>query len=156
MGSQDRRRRRAGRGRLHSGPEESPHTARAAGQPAAWSDGHARQIPASSERHPREPSAPMFGIRAAGVAPSCDRRQAERRGMSKHLALALAAASVAALLGGGGAATTAATGGSASSSAPRTAAAPGLGGFPAISCEDGKVVGDSPIKHVIYLQFDNV
>ncbi len=76
--------------------------------------------------------------------------------MSKHLALALAAASVAALLGGGVAATTAATGGSSSSSAPRTAAAPGLGGFPAISCEDGKVVGDSPIKHVIYLQFDNV
>jgi hypothetical protein len=74
--------------------------------------------------------------------------------MKNHVLLALAAASLAALLGGGIAATSAATG--SASGASRAAAPPGLGGFPAISCRDGRVVGDSPIKHVIYLQFDNV
>ena len=49
--------------------------------------------------------------------------------------------------------TSAATGSTAGPS--RATAPPGLAGFPAISCENGKVVGDSPIKHVIYLQFDN-
>jgi hypothetical protein len=73
--------------------------------------------------------------------------------MRKHLVL-LAAAAVSALLGGGVAATTAATG--SASSPKRASAPPGLAGFPAISCEDGHVVGNSPIKHVIYLQFDNV
>jgi hypothetical protein len=74
--------------------------------------------------------------------------------MRKHLVLVLAAAAVSALLGGGLAATTAATG--SASSPKRASAPPGLDGFPAISCEDGHVVGNSPIKHVIYLQFDNV
>jgi hypothetical protein len=68
--------------------------------------------------------------------------------MRKHILWALAAALLAALLGGSIAATNAATG--------SAAAPPGLAGFPAITCENGQVVGDSPIKHVIYLQFDNV
>jgi hypothetical protein len=33
---------------------------------------------------------------------------------------------------------------------------PGLSGLPALRCENGRFVGDGPIKHVIYLQFDNV
>jgi hypothetical protein len=73
--------------------------------------------------------------------------------MRKNVLLALAAAALAALVGGI-AATSAATG---SAGGPnRAAAPPGLAGFPAIACENGEVVGDSPIKHVIYLQFDNV
>jgi hypothetical protein len=36
------------------------------------------------------------------------------------------------------------------------ASPPGLGGFPALRCQDGAVAGAGPIKHVIYLQFDNV
>jgi hypothetical protein len=74
--------------------------------------------------------------------------------MRKQVLFALVAVSLAALLGGGTAATSAATD---SAAGPKGAAVPpGLAGFPAIACENGKVVGDSPIKHVIYLQFDNV
>jgi hypothetical protein len=40
--------------------------------------------------------------------------------------------------------------------APPSAGPPGLDGLPALRCEDGKVVSAGPIKHVIYLQFDNV
>jgi hypothetical protein len=36
------------------------------------------------------------------------------------------------------------------------AGSPGLGGFPALRCQNGEVAGAGPIKHVIYLQFDNV
>jgi len=36
------------------------------------------------------------------------------------------------------------------------AGSPGGGGFPALRCRDGEVTGAGPIKHVIYLQFDNV
>jgi hypothetical protein len=36
------------------------------------------------------------------------------------------------------------------------ASPPGLGGFPPLRCQDGAVAGAGPIKHVIYLQFDNV
>jgi hypothetical protein len=74
--------------------------------------------------------------------------------MRRRVLLTLAAASLVALLGGGITATTAATGSGAGPN--RAAAPPGSTGFPAIECENGKVVGDSPIKHVIYLQFDNV
>jgi len=42
------------------------------------------------------------------------------------------------------------------STSSRPASPPGLSGLPALRCEDGKVVSDGPIKHVIYLQFDNV
>jgi hypothetical protein len=73
--------------------------------------------------------------------------------MRKNVLLALAAVALAALVGGI-AATSAATGSAAGPN--RAAAPPGLAGFPAIACENGEVVGDSPIKHVIYLQFDNV
>ncbi len=74
--------------------------------------------------------------------------------MRTQVLSALVVASLAALVGGGVAATSAATDSPASPS--RATAAPGLAGFPAIACNDGEVVGDSPIKHVIYLQFDNV
>jgi hypothetical protein len=40
--------------------------------------------------------------------------------------------------------------------AARPPSPPGLGGLPALRCEDGHVVSAGPIKHVIYLQFDNV
>jgi hypothetical protein len=74
--------------------------------------------------------------------------------MRKQVLFALLAASLAALVGGGIAATSAASDSAAGPN--RASAPPGLAGFPAIACENGKVVGDSPIKHVIYLQFDNV
>ncbi len=72
--------------------------------------------------------------------------------MKKHrllLALALvglAATSIGAAYGAQGPRS-----GSSTSTGP-----PGLAGFPALRCQDGTVVGDGPIKHVIYLQFDNV
>ena len=73
--------------------------------------------------------------------------------MRRNVLLAAAVVALTALAGGI-AVTSAATGSTAGPS--RATAPPGLAGFPAISCENGKVVGDSPIKHVIYLQFDNV
>jgi hypothetical protein len=36
------------------------------------------------------------------------------------------------------------------------ASSPGLNGFPALPCQDGEVAVGGPVKHVIYLQFDNV
>ena len=72
--------------------------------------------------------------------------------MRRNVLLAAAAVALTALAGGI-AETSAATGSTAGPS--RATAPPGLAGFPAISCENGRVVGDSPIKHVIYLQVDN-
>jgi hypothetical protein len=74
--------------------------------------------------------------------------------MRKHVLLLLAAGLLTALVAGGAAATSAAP---KSAGVPsRAAAPPGLTGLPSIACQNGAVVGDSPIKHVIYLQFDNV
>src|SRR4029453_3299610 len=74
--------------------------------------------------------------------------------MRKHVLLCLAAGLLTALVAGGAAATSAAP---KSAGVPsRAAAPPGLTGLPSIACQNGAVVGDSPIKHVIYLQFDNV
>ena len=73
--------------------------------------------------------------------------------MRRNVLLAAAVVALTALAGGI-AVTSAATGSTAGPS--RATAPPGLAGFPPISCKNGKVVGDSPIKHVIYLQFDNL
>jgi hypothetical protein len=74
--------------------------------------------------------------------------------MKKHVLLAVVLGSLAALLGGSIAAASAAK--DSRDGARRATTPPGLAGFPAIRCENGRVVSDSPIKHVIYLQFDNV
>jgi hypothetical protein len=66
----------------------------------------------------------------------------------------LATVAVAALAGATIAPAGAATGLPATASTG--AGAPGQGGFPALRCQDGEVAGAGPIKHVIYLQFDNV
>lgn len=72
--------------------------------------------------------------------------------MRNRTYLVVAAACLASLLGGSIAAASAAKHQSALS---RDAGPPGFGGFPAIACQDGQIVG-GPIRHVIYLQFDNV
>jgi hypothetical protein len=66
----------------------------------------------------------------------------------------LVAASVAALAGASIAPADAANGPQARAST--AARPPGLGGLPALRCQDGAVAGAGPVKHVIYLQFDNV
>jgi hypothetical protein len=73
--------------------------------------------------------------------------------MRRHVLFAVVAVSLVALLGGI-VATSAAKDSAAGANRPTVS--PGLAGFPAIACENGKVVSGSPIKHVIYLQFDNV
>jgi hypothetical protein len=72
--------------------------------------------------------------------------------MRKHAYIVMAAACLASLIGGSIAA----------ASAPKHHSAPsrqvglsGLGGFPALACQNGEIVS-GPIRHVIYLQFDNV
>src|SRR6266540_1330165 len=74
--------------------------------------------------------------------------------MRRPVLVLLLAAAVAGLAGASIAPADAAQGPQAKVST--AASPPGLGGFPALPCQDGAVVGAGPIKHVIYLQFDNV
>ena len=74
--------------------------------------------------------------------------------MRKRMLVLLLAASVAGLAGASVAPADAAQGPQAKASTATSP--PGLGGFPALRCQDGAVAGAGPIKHVIYLQFDNV
>ena len=74
--------------------------------------------------------------------------------MSKRMLLVAVAVAVAGLAAVSIAAADRAQRPGSASSPP--AGPPGLSGLPALRCEDGKVVSDGPIKHVIYLQFDNV
>jgi len=74
--------------------------------------------------------------------------------MRKRWLVLLVVLSVAAVTGASIAPANGAKGPRAKSSA--STSLPGLGGFPALRCQDGEVVGGGPIKHVIYLQFDNV
>jgi hypothetical protein len=74
--------------------------------------------------------------------------------MRKPMLVLLVAVALASLAGAGLAPAGAATGLPAKVSTG--ASPPGLGGFPALRCQDGAVAGGGPVKHVIYLQFDNV
>jgi hypothetical protein len=82
-------------------------------------------------------------------------RQAKKGGrMRKRVFSAAAVAALAALAGVSFASADGAGAPQSRSAAP--AGPPGLSGLPGLRCQDGHVVGDGPIKHVIYLQFDNV
>src|SRR6266540_3387293 len=74
--------------------------------------------------------------------------------MRRPVLVLLLAAAVAGLAGASIAPADAAQGPQAKVST--AASPPGLGGFPALRCQDGAVAGAGPVKHVIYLQFDNV
>jgi hypothetical protein len=72
--------------------------------------------------------------------------------MRNRISLIVVAAVLAGLAGGSIAGAKVAS----ASSAERAGAPPGRQGFPALACQNGQVVSGGPIKHVIYLQFDNV
>src|SRR4029450_13828272 len=74
--------------------------------------------------------------------------------MRKRMLVLLIAVAVAGLAGAGLAPAGAAPGLSAKVSTG--ASSPRLGGFPSLGCQDGAVAGGGPVRHVIYLQFDNV
>src|SRR5215218_543170 len=74
--------------------------------------------------------------------------------MRKGMFVLLVAVAVAGLAGASLAPADAATGLPAKASMDASPA--GLSGFPALRCQDGAVTGAGPIKHLIYLQFDNV